>query len=88
MTMRDQNKKLLVTAKRSRNMLYKVHMGIKNPTCLHLATEKESSRWHTRLGLINTETMRNMIQKDTEHYHREGSMWVLFAWETSKASLS
>lgn len=31
-------------------------MGIKNPTCLHLTTEKESSRWRAHLGRINSET--------------------------------
>lgn len=64
LTMHDQQGKLLVTAKRSKNRLYKVCMGIKNVPCLYLNAEKESSRWHACLGHINHETLRSMIQKE------------------------
>ena len=64
LTMRDQTGKLLVSAKRSTNRLYKVRMGIKGGTCLYSKAEDESSRWHERLGHINTETIRNMMQKE------------------------
>ena len=46
LTMHDKHGKLLVIATRSRNMLYKVHMGIKAEACLHTSTENESKRWH------------------------------------------
>ena len=63
-TMHDQNGKLLVTANRSRNRLYKVCMSLTPDACLSLTESKESSRWHARLGHINLETMRSMIQRE------------------------
>lgn len=63
-TMHDHQGKLLVTAKRSKNRLYKVHMGLKGAPCLYLAAEGESSRWHARLGHANVETIRNMMRKE------------------------
>ena len=64
LTMHDQSGKLLVTAKRSRNRLYKVHMGLKSGSCLYLSAEGETNRWHERLGHINSETIRNMMLKE------------------------
>lgn len=64
LTMHDQSGKLLVTAKRSRNRLYKVHMGLKNGSCLYLSMEHETNKWHERLGHVNSETIRNMMQKE------------------------
>lgn len=64
LTMHDQHGKLLVTAKRSRNRLYKVYMGITRTPCLLLANEDESNKWHARLGHVNFETIRSMIQKE------------------------
>ena len=64
LTMHDQNNKLLITAKRSKNRLYKVRMGVKTTTCLHISTERKSSRWHARLGHVNLETIRNMMQRE------------------------
>lgn len=64
LTMHDQEGKLLVKACRSRNRLYKVRMGIKDTTRLFLTTITDSSRWHARLGHVNLETIRNMIQKE------------------------
>ena len=58
LTMHDQNGRLLVTANRSRNRLYKVLMGIKDDTRLQLAMVSESSKCHARLGHVNVETMR------------------------------
>lgn len=64
LTMSDQQGKLLVTAKRSKNRLYKVRMGIRDATQLHLSQISESNRWHYRLGHINTATMKLMMQKE------------------------
>ena len=47
LTMHNQREKLLITAIRDRNMLYKVHMGINNTSCLYLIAENESSKWYT-----------------------------------------
>lgn len=66
--MHDQSGKLLVTETRSRNRLYKVRMGLKSQVSshpsLHLTRTSESSKWHARLGHVNLETMRSMIQRE------------------------
>ena len=64
LTMHDQDGKLLVRATRSKNRLYKVCMGIESSPCLYLTAEGEASRWHTRLGHANHETIRNMMRKE------------------------
>lgn len=64
LTMHDSRGKLLVSAKRSVNRLYKVRMGVKGTPCLYLAAESESARWHARLGHANIETIRNMMRKE------------------------
>ncbi|CAA0357000.1 unnamed protein product [Arabidopsis thaliana] len=60
----DRDGKLLVQAERSKNRLYKVHMGLKNRTSLLLTTISETCRWHARLGHINFATMKSMIDKE------------------------
>ena len=62
--MHDQHGRLLVKANRSKNRLYKVWMGIKDSSQLHLSEISESNRWHARLEHVNTATMRIMIQKE------------------------
>lgn len=57
LTMHDRDGKLLLQAVRSMNMLYKVHMGIREPMCLIPMMVSESSRWHIRLGNINHESI-------------------------------
>ena len=64
LTMHDQHGRLLVKANRSKNRLYKVRMGIKDSSQLHLSEISESNRLHARLGHVNTATMRIMIQKE------------------------
>ena len=64
LTMHDQHGKLLVTANRSKNQLYKVRMGIKETTQLCLSEISKSNRWHARLGHVNTATMKRLIQKE------------------------
>ena len=63
LTMHDHHGKLLVKAKRSSNRLYKVHMGIRSNARLNLSSTTESKRWHARLGHINFESLKGMIQK-------------------------
>lgn len=62
--MHDQRGKLIVSAKRSKNRLYKVSMGFKRAPCLLLTTGDESNKWHARLGHVNFETICMMIQKE------------------------
>ncbi|XP_033138570.1 uncharacterized protein LOC103844422 isoform X1 [Brassica rapa] len=64
LTMHDRDGKLLVNAIRSRNRLYKVHMGIKDKTCLLSTATSESIRWHERLGHVNWETIESMVQRE------------------------
>lgn len=64
LTMRDPHGKLLVTAMRSKNRLYKVKMGLKSTSRLYLTAGSESCKWHARLGHVNYETIRSMIRKD------------------------
>lgn len=64
LTMHDKEGKLLVKAIRSRNRLYKVTMSIKDTMCLYSTRSSESNKWHARLGHINHETMKTMIQKE------------------------
>lgn len=63
LTLHDQDGKLLVKATRSKNRLYKVRMGLINNLCLQIKTMSDSAKWHARLGHINTENMRSMIQR-------------------------
>ena len=64
LTMHDQHGKLLVKEKRSRNRLYKVYMGIWSNARLYLSSSTETNRWHSRLGHINLESLKGMIQKE------------------------
>ncbi|CAA7059397.1 unnamed protein product [Microthlaspi erraticum] len=63
LTMHDAKGKLLVKATRGGNRLYKVRMGIRNTMCLISDAMSESSRWHARLGHVNLDTMKLMVQK-------------------------
>lgn len=62
--MHDQDGKLLVSATRSKNRLYKVRMGIKDTVCLLFTATSESSKWHARLRHVNMETIKSMVHKD------------------------
>ena len=64
LTMHDQHGTLLVNAKRSRNRLYKVHMGLRSNARLYLTSTNETKRWHARLGHINSESLKGMIHKE------------------------
>ena len=72
--MHDRDGKLLLQAVRSMNMLYKVHMGIREPMCLIPMMVSESSRWHIRLGNINHESLlvngtAGACNRNTAHYN-------------------
>lgn len=58
----DWDGKLIAKAIRSKNRLYKVHMRVREHLSLLTTTTGDSSWWHARLGHINIETMRSMIQ--------------------------
>lgn len=53
---------LMVKTTRSKNRLHKVSLHVSdNFKCLQAVT-MESSRWHARLGHVNSETMKTMIK--------------------------
>ena len=54
----------MIKTSRSKNRLYKVSLQADVIECLQITSPTESSRWHARLGNINTETMRTMISKE------------------------
>lgn len=61
----DRNSQLLVQTVRSKNRLYKVSLDVDDTIkCLHLKGISESSKWHARLGHVNLETMKMMINKE------------------------
>lgn len=62
--MHDRDGKLIAKALRSRNRLYKVHMRIRDNLSLLSRTTSVSSRWHARLGHINLDTMKSMVQRE------------------------
>ena len=64
LTMHDRDGKLLVKALRARNRLYKVRMGLKEDLCLYSLSMGDCNMWHSRLGHVNLETIKHMIQRD------------------------
>lgn len=60
----DRLGNLMVRTTRSRNRLYKVLLEVENFKCLQLAATSESTKWHARLGHINLETVKLMINKE------------------------
>lgn len=91
LTLREKDGKLIVTAKRSRNRLYKVTID-RNERCLQLSVMSESARWHARLGHIGKEAMRLMVKKRAcpwiaKDRNRKGNMFFLPTWKASKTCL-
>ena len=60
----DRDSKLLIRSSRGRNRLYKVALDAESPSCLQIITSDVSSKWHARLGHINFENMRQMVDKE------------------------
>lgn len=53
----------MVKTTRSSNRLYKVTLQADQIRCLQVMSS-DSSKWHARLGHINTESMKLMINKE------------------------
>lgn len=64
LTLHDEDGKLIVQARRSKNRLYKVLMDIVDTKCLQLTTVTASTRWHDRLGHIGANSMKAMIREN------------------------
>lgn len=59
----DRSGHLMIETKRSQNRLYKVTLQTDSIKCMQTRLT-ESSTWHARLGHVNTETMKLMINKE------------------------
>lgn len=60
----DRSGKLMVRTTRARNRLYKVTLRADQVRCLQITETKEPSIWHARLGHINTEKLKMMVNKE------------------------
>ena len=61
----DRYGKLMLRSNRSRNRLYKVAFEVETQDCLQISSHtSETSRWHARLGHINGDTIKVMINKE------------------------
>ena len=58
----DKTGHLMIQTTRAKNRLYKVVLQA-DIHCLQISLGSESSRWHARLGHVNTDTMKVMINK-------------------------
>ena len=59
----DHAGQLMVKSTRSKTRLYKVVLQADTVQCLQIASCSESSKWHARLGHLNNETMKMMMNK-------------------------
>lgn len=59
----DKTRYLMIKTTRSTNRLYEVKLQANIIECLQLTSLSESSKWHARLGHINTEAMNTMLSK-------------------------
>ena len=53
----------MIKTSRTKNRLYKVVLKADIVQCLQIRAPTDSSRWHSRLGHVNIETMKVMISK-------------------------
>lgn len=60
----DRTGFLIIKTTRSRNRLYKVVLQADVVQSLQIKSPTDCSRWHARLGHVNTETMKTMISKE------------------------
>ena len=60
----DRSENLVVRTKSSKNWLYKVTKKVENVKCLQLIGSTEASKWHSRLGQVNVQTMKLMANKE------------------------
>ncbi|XP_013616919.1 PREDICTED: uncharacterized protein LOC106323322 [Brassica oleracea var. oleracea] len=60
----DREGRLLIRRNRGRNRLYKVLLEPESTSCLQVITSNESSKWHARLGHINFDNIKLMVDKE------------------------
>ncbi|KAJ9560132.1 hypothetical protein OSB04_005292 [Centaurea solstitialis] len=59
----DDNRRLVMKVKRSRNRLYKIVLHVTQPVCLATSVDDKAWLWHARLGHINFRVIESMVQK-------------------------
>lgn len=64
LTLFDRFGAIMVKTTRSRNRLYKVNLQVDHIQCLQVKSSTESMKWHARLGHVNLETMKIMVNKE------------------------
>lgn len=65
MSLHDREGRLIIKTTRSKNRLYKVTLQVDTQVrCLQAKTSDIGSLWHDRLGHINSETIRRMVDKE------------------------
>lgn len=64
LTLFDHEGQLMVKTTRAKNRFYKVTLQVDLIQCLQVKTCGEGAIWHTRLGHINEDTMRIMVNKE------------------------
>ncbi|KAJ0587052.1 putative RNA-directed DNA polymerase [Helianthus annuus] len=62
--MRDAQGKVLMNVTRSKNRLYTIKLKVGKPVCLKARIDNENWLWHARLGHLNFESMKQMVNKD------------------------
>lgn len=60
----DRSGRLVMQSCRGKNRLYKVVLEAENTECLQVITSDESSKWHARLGHINYDNIKLMVNKE------------------------
>lgn len=60
----DRTGHLMIKTSRSKNRLYRVNLQADIAECLQVMNATDFSRWHARLGHVNAETMKTMMNKD------------------------
>ncbi|XP_076885231.1 uncharacterized protein LOC143534677 [Bidens hawaiensis] len=56
----NHRRNLLFKVERSKNMLYNVRLKISTPACLLANIDDEAWMWHTRLGHLNFDSIKDM----------------------------
>nr|GEX37060.1 zinc finger, CCHC-type [Tanacetum cinerariifolium] len=63
----DMDNKIFMKVTRQRNRLYKANLRIGTPVCLLANLKEDTWLWHARLGHLNFESLKSMVQKDLVH---------------------
>ncbi|KAK1419234.1 hypothetical protein QVD17_28397 [Tagetes erecta] len=62
--MHDDKGKLLMKVQRSKNRLYTIRLKTGKPVCLQAKIDNDDWLWHARLGHVNFDSMKQMVEKN------------------------